>query len=380
MKCTFIVLTRICYCDIISVTKNFFGGISMKKILALILSVAMLAVICVPFAVSADDKKAIDITDTVSFATAVEMYEGKLPIVRDDAIFLDPYDELDYTNTVGSNHANRTIYVSSTAGWTNYSNDEIFLAVCEDDMTSFVYPVVWAGVTTPLQFEFTVTEEDDYEIVVVGCAQIKEADVNNDKKDRGFCVSIDDNQELYQVNAADTKAMFRDYAYNYSVEKALAGIKTDNGTNSQDMQFGYWYNIVFHLTKGKHVFKYYNLQYSGNEDLAFSTSSRFNYAGAFVQKSLSESELKAYEYPVITTEEETTAEETPAEVTTAEITTVETTAAQVIETTAAATQPVVTTAEEKKPEAKSGCGSVVGGAVAVFVTVLGTAWIVRKKH
>ncbi|MCR5681655.1 MAG: hypothetical protein K6G29_04310, partial [Clostridiales bacterium] len=51
------------------------------------------------------------------------------------------------------------------------------------------------------------------------------------------------------------------------------------------------------------------------------------------------------------------------------------------EPTPAAETPTETPAADNKPAetAKSGCGSMIGGGFIVLVTVLGSAWIAKRK-
>lgn len=348
----------------------------MKKFLAAVLCILVISSLAFP--VFAD--KAIDATQDAKYATVIQMYNGKLPIVRDDAIFIPAND---YTNQLTGDNipgmANRTISIDEVTDWQPYFYDDFLI---DNEITEgiaiFDYPVVWDKTLGPLSYTFSVPKDDLYEFVVVGAAQIKADAVDNDAKDRGFCYSVDDGQK-YNVNISDTLGIFRDYSYSYTRAQADAEvIKTTNGENSKYYQMLYIYNLVLPLTKGEHVFNFYHLEYSGEVELGNSTSSRLNFAGFYVQRSLSDAELEAYVYPEITTlPEETTPEVTTAEQTTAE----QTTAEEVVETTPAAdvttaAAPAVTTAAEP---AKKGCGSSIAAGFVAAVAILGSAVVIRKR-
>ncbi|MBO4321770.1 MAG: hypothetical protein J5919_02130 [Clostridia bacterium] len=346
----------------------------MKKTLALIVSLVMLAALCVP---SSAAGKATDITDTVKCATMFEMMDGQLKIVRDDAILMGA---MDYTNDTTAadwsapGTGTRTLSVTNTKGWTNYMNDLDFLIDADDDSTIWAYPCIWSNIYAPMTYDFSVEEAGTYEFVVVGCAQIKADVVDNDAKDRGFCISVDGGDK-YQVNISDTKGVFRDYTYTYDYPDAKADeIKTTNGVNTQNYFMAYYYNIVMDLTAGKHQFEYWGLEYSGDLDLSQEKGPRLNYAGTYVQKYLSEAEIELYTYPEVTTEEVTTKPETTKAATTAAVTTAAPTEPAVDETTAAP-EPETTTAAP----AKKGCKSSFGAGI-LLVAVMGTAVVFKKRH
>ncbi len=346
----------------------------MKKTLVLVISVILMIALCVPLYAAG---KAIDITDTVKCATMFEMMDGKLKIIRDDAILIPATD---YTNAISGDDlpgtGTRTLTVTNTVGWTNYFNDQDFLLDAADDSTIWQYPCIWSKILGPMTYDFTVEEAGTYEFVVVGCAQIKEEAVDNDAKDRGFCVSVDGGDK-YQVNISDTKGVFRSYTYDYTYDGVKADeIKTANGVNTTNYFMGYYYNIVIDLTAGKHQFEYWGLEYSGDQDLSQSTGPRLNYAGTYVQKYLSEAEIELYTYPEYTTEEVTTKPETTKAATTAEVTTAAPTEPTVDDTTAAPA-PVSTTGAPKTEE--SGCKSSVGACV-LLVALAGTAVFFKKRH
>ncbi|MCQ2428291.1 MAG: hypothetical protein MJ137_07850 [Clostridia bacterium] len=347
----------------------------MKKFFVMLLALSMLLAICIPATAA---EKAIDITDSIKVATYIEMMDKKLKIVRDDAYLMGA---MDYTNDTSSadwkapGTGVRTLSVVDTKGWTNYYNDLDFLIDAADDSTIFAYPCIWSNITGPMTYEFAVDADGIYEFVVLGCAQIKDSDVDNDAKDRGFCVSVDGGQK-YQVNISDTKGVFRNYTYDLTYETAMSDeIKTTNGTNTSNFIMGYYYGIEIELKAGKHQFEYWGLEYSGAEDHSQKTSSRLNYAGAYVQKALTDAELETYVYPEVTTEEVTTKEITTKALTTAAPEpTAEPTTAPADVTTAT---PAGDTTAAPAP-AKKGCGSVIGAGVALFA-VLGTALVFKKR-
>ena len=349
----------------------------MKKIIAIVVCVLTVCLLALP----AFAERAIDATQDAKYATVIQMYNGKLPIVRADAVFVDAYD---YTNALEGDSipgmATRSITIDEVTDWQPYFYDNfLYENSISDGIAFFDYPVIWDKTLGPLNYTFSVPKDDIYEFVVVGAAQIKADAVDNDAKDRGFSYSVDGGQK-YNVNISDTLGIFRDYSYSYTRATADAEIiKTTNGENSKYYQMLYIYNLVMPLTKGEHVFNFYHLEYSGEVELGNSTSSRLNFAGFYVQRSLSDAELEAYVYPEITTLPEET---TPEEVTTAEQTTEEqTTAEEVVVTTPAAevttATPTVTTTAPAP--AKKGCGSSVAAGFIAAVAVLGSAVVIRKR-
>ena len=353
----------------------------MKKAAVVLLSALMILALSVP--AFADDVKATDISADVKIATVIQMYDGKLPIVRTDALFVPATS---YTNTADNTEnwkdpGNKIRDISiDEVDWQPYFYDDfLYDNEITDNFAMFGYDCIWSEIPGSMNYNFSVPKDDLYEFVVVGAGQITEANLDVDAKDRGFSFSIDGGAKS-QVNLSDTLAIFREYTYSYKRADAIeAQIKTTNGENSKVYQMCYVYNIVVPLTRGEHVFNFYHLEYSGETNVSQSTSSRLNFAGFYVQRSLSDAELEAYTYPEITTlPEETTPEVTTAEQTTAEQTTAEevvvTTPDEVV-TTATPTPTVTTTASA--PE-KKGCGSFAACG-AVIVALLGTAVVIRRK-
>ncbi len=191
-----------------------------------------------------------------------------------------------------------------------------------------------------MKYSVTIPETGEYEIIVVGAAQIKAENVDKDAQDRGFCISFDGG-EKNQVNVSDTLATFRDYTYDYTVSSAKGAsvLKTSKGQNSQVYQMSYIYNLKFQLGKGTHTLEFWHLEYSGNETLG-GNSTRMNLAGFYVQK-------------------------VPVVVTTAAATT------KAAATTAAAAKAATTSA-------KTADASVI--IASVMVTAAATAIVIRRKR
>ena len=226
---------------------------------------------------------------------------------------------------------------------------------------------------------FEVEEAGTYELVFVGAAQIKEENVDNDGKDRGFVFRVD-NGELRQVNVSDTSGTFREYAYEYSgADLEDTKIQTANGVNSYYYQMTYYYGIQVELTAGEHTLEFYHLFYSGETLFESGNGTRLNFAGAYVQKWLSESELKDYTYPSDETAEETTAEiteaPTEAEAPTDSVTEAptETEAPTSVETTVESVTVPCTESVEG-----SGCGSILGLGTAV-VAMAAALMLYRRR-
>ena len=350
----------------------------MKKFLAAVLCILVISSLAFP--VFAD--KATDLTPDVKVATVIQMYDGKLPIVRTDAQFVPATrytnDENNTENWKAPGNKVRDIAIDEVDWQPYFYDDFLYDNEITDRFALFSYDCIWSEIPGSMNYNFTVPRDDLYEFVIVGCGQITDANLDVDAKDRGFSFSVDGGPKS-QVNLSDTLAIFRAYTYNYTRTEAIESqIKTTNGENSNVYQMCYVYNIVVPLTKGDHVLNYYHLEYSGESDVSASTSSRLNFAGFYVQRSLSDAELEAYVYPEITTlPEETTPEVTTAEQTTAEQTTaeevVETTPAEVVTT---ATPTVTTTAPEP---AKKGCGSSIAAGFVAAVAMLGSAVVIRRK-
>jgi hypothetical protein len=249
----------------------------------------------------------------------------------------------------------------------------------------FAYPAVWANSATDpydhgrLSYKFTVEEAGTYELVIVGCGQIKAENVDNDSKDRGFVYQIDGG-EMFQVNISDTAGAFRDYTYDYDKATIEAGtLATTNGVNSQVYQMVYYYGMQMYLEAGEHTLDYYHLFYSGETLFESGNGPRLNYAGAFVQKYLDGVAWENYEYPETTAPETT---EAPEETTKAPEET--TKAPEVDETTKApevdATEAPSTKAPEttKAPEKTGGCGSMIG--FGVLFALVPAAIVLKKKR
>lgn len=358
----------------------------MKKILSLIIVCIMALTVCIPtFATSA--APAEDITDSVKFATAMEIYTGFLPVVRTDAQFISCFDYINGGDSgfTAPGTGTRGVYMCDFP-FDNFFNDRFVVKISKKNQeVELEYPCVWQnnysdGSPAKFVYNIDIPKDGIYEFVVVGCAQITDADVDKDDKDRGFSISVD-GQNKKQVNISDTQLAFRKYEYYYSVNDIKdTNITTANGVNSYYYQVGYVYNIQYELTKGSHTIEYYHLEYSGSERLDTTNSSRLNFMGIYVQEYLTDVELALYKYPEtseIVETEETTKEkvETKPAVTTSakEVTAAPTEAA---ETTKTPVADVTTKADETK---KSGCGSFVGGGAVVLVAIFGSAIIASKR-
>ena len=320
----------------------------MKKLLA-VLMVTTLIVSMMTFTSSAADRP-VDITADVKCITAYDMYAQKLPIVRADAVFIPApeYDQSKVAKAPGAGMRTITFTDWEAAGMEFYFDDYFNLG---DGY--FMYDAVWANSNETeydhglLQYTFEVEEAGTYELVVVGCAQIKAENLDIDEKDRGFAFSFDGG-EIKQVNISDTLGIFRDYSYNYDKAELDATKEvTTNGENSKHYQMAYYYGIPVELTAGTHTFEYYHLFYSGEFNFESGNGPRLNYAGAYVQKFLSDAELENYQYPVIETQEVTTAPVTEAPVTEA-------------------------------PKTSGGCGGFV--ALGVVAALIPAAVVIRKKR
>ena len=351
----------------------------MKKLTAILVAIVLMLNMMAIMASAADTTaKPIDITNDIKWVTAYEMYEKKLPVVRADAVFVPA---MDYQAATAPGSGIRTIMFTDweTSGMTNYFDDYFN---CDDGV--FMYEAVWANsVADPydhglMSYTFEVAESGTYEIVIVGAGQIKADAVDNDAKDRGFVVQVDDG-DLQQVNISDTAGVFRDYSYSYGKADLEAGlITTTNGVNSQHYQMTYYYGIQVHLTAGTHTLNYYHLFYSGETNIESGNGPRLNYAGAYVQKYLTGVEWESYQYPE-TTAPETTAEPetTQAPETKAPETDAPTEAPEVTE--APETQAPETKAPETQaPKSEGGCGSMVG--FATIIALVPAALVLKKKR
>lgn len=362
----------------------------MKRITALFILVAMICTAMVISTSAAIDAttlpKPTDITDQMKYVTAYEMYAGKLPIVRDDAIFMagNEYDAAVIGKAPGSGARQIQFTDWAEKGFEYYFEDQFNLG----DGDFYYDTAVWANCADDVDdrgqmlYHFKVEEAGTYELVFVGAAQIKADAVDNDAKDRGFTYSVDGG-ELKQVNISDTKGIFRDYSYIYSGAELEAGtLPVTNGENSQYYQVCYYYGFTVDLTAGDHTLEYYHLFYSGDAPHSKATengnTSRLNYMGAYVQKYLTDAELANYKYPEIATTQETT---TLAPVVTTEKpkdTEAPTAAVTTKAPTPGATEaPDVTTKAPAEPAKKSGCGSVIG--LGILAAIIPAAIIIKKK-
>ena len=350
----------------------------MKKLTAILVAVVLLMNVMAIMASAVDpNATATDITNQIKWVTAYEMYEKKLPIVRADAIFIHSGD---YEAATAPGSGIRTITITDWVekGMTSYFDDYFN---CEDGI--FMYDAVWANsVADPydhglMTYSFTVEEAGIYELVIVGCAQIKEENVDNDEKDRGFAYSIDGGA-IEQVNISDTSGVFREYSYAYSKADIEAGtLYTTNGVNNKHFLPTYYYGIQISLTPGTHTLEFYHLFSSGETAFTSGNGPRLNYMGAYVQKWLTDAELASYVYPERTTEEVTTAAPEPETTAAPETQAPETQAPETAapETQAPATQAPTTEA----PKAEGGCGAMVGfGTVLAIIPV--AALVIKKKR
>ena len=355
----------------------------MKKLLAIIM-ITTLIVSMFTFTSAAADRPA-DITADIKWVTAYDMYAQKLPVVRADAVFIPApeYDQSKVAKAPGAGMRTITFTDWETAGMEIYFDDYFNLG---DGY--FMYDAVWANSNETeydhglLQYTFEVEEAGTYELVVVGCGQIKAEALDNDEKDRGFAFSFDGG-EIRQVNISDTQGIFRDYSYNYDKAELDATKQiTTNGENSKYYQMTYYYGIPVELTAGTHTFEYYHLFYSGEFNFETGNGPRLNYAGAYVQKFLSDAELENYQYPVIETQVVTEAPVTEAPVTEAPATEAPATEAPATEapvTEAPATEAPTTQAPTTEaPKAEGGCGGFV--ALGVVAALIPAAVVIRKKR
>ena len=345
----------------------------MKKLTAILVAIFML--VNMMAIVASANALPTDITAQIQWVTMYEMYEKKLPIVRADAVFV-PATE--YTAATAPGSGNRTITITDWAekGMESYFDDYFNLG---DGF--FWYDGVWANsVSDPydhglMTYSFSVAEAGIYEIVFVGCAQIKAENVDLNEKDRGFAFSID-NGEIQQVNISDTLGTFRDYTYTYGKADLEAGtIVTTNGVNSQLYQPTYYYGIQLNLTAGAHTLEFYHLFNSGEYVFESGNGPRLNYFGAYVQKWLTSDELANYKYPELTTEEVTTAAPEPETTKAPETEAPETEP----ETEAPTTQAPTTQAPETDAPKEGGCGSMMSiGAILAIIPA--AALVIKKKR
>jgi hypothetical protein len=347
----------------------------MKKITAILIAIFMLANMMA--VVASANALPTDITNQIQWVTAFEIYEKKLPIVRADAVFMNA---MDYTAATAPGSGIRMCTITD---WAERGLEEYFDDYFHDGDGFFFYDAVWANSTKEpydhglMTYNFSVEEAGIYEIVFVGCAQIKAENVDLNEKDRGFAFSID-NGDIQQVNISDTLGIFREYKYEVDKATYEANIlPTTNGVNHQLFLPTYYYGIQLNLTAGSHTLEFYHLFSSGDFVFESGNGPRLNYFGAYVQKYLTDDQLAAYVYPELTTEEVTTAAPEPETTAAPETQAPETQApeTQAPETQAPATQAPTTEA----PKAEGGCGAMVGfGTVLAIIPV--AALVIKKKR
>lgn len=358
----------------------------MKKLLVFVTLFALLlsaSALGVSAAIDASTLETpTDITADVKWVTLYDLYAQQLPVVRDDAqlIFANEYDATKAGKAASGGVRTITINDWAEKGMKSFFNNYFDL---EDGVFSFD-STVWANVVAndnwddrgQLVYEFTVSEAGTYEFVFIGCAQINEADVDNDAKDRGFAFSIDDGK-LSQVNISDTRGIFRNYKYDYSgAELEEKKITTTNGENSYYFEPTYYYGITAELSAGTHTLEFYHLFNSGETKMT-GNGARLNFMGFYVEKYLTDAELADYKYPE-TTPAETTTPSPAKETTTPEPEKETTTPEPEKETTPAdkGTTPAPKDTSTTAPE-KSGCGSVM--SLAVLAAVIPAAVVLRKR-
>jgi hypothetical protein len=346
----------------------------MKKITAILIAIFMLANMMA--VVASANALPTDITSQIQWVTAYEMYEKKLPIVRADAVFMNA---MDYTAATAPGSGIRMCTITD---WAERGLEEYFDDYFHDGDGFFFYDAVWANsVADPydhglMEYSFSVEEAGIYEIVFVGCAQIKAENVDLNEKDRGFAFSID-NGEIQQVNISDTLGIFREYKYEVDKATYEANIlPTTNGVNHQLFLPTYYYGIQLNLTAGSHTLQFYHLFSSGEYAFESGNGPRLNYMGAYVQKWLTSDQLANYKYPETTVEPETTPapETTKAPETEAPATEPATEAPVATEAPAATQAP-----ETQAPEKTGGCGSMMSvGALLAIIPV--AALVIKKKR
>lgn len=355
----------------------------MKKLTALLVAVVLMLNMMVIMA-SADATKPTDITADIKWVTAYDMYANKYPVVRADAIFIDANE---FDPSLVAELPGTGTRICSFTDWATNGMTDYFPDVFSLGDGYFGYPAVWANSNKEtydhgrLSYKFTVEEAGTYELVIVGCGQIKPENVDNDAKDRGFTYQIDGG-EMFQVNISDTLGAFQGaYTYDYNKEDLDATkITTTNGVNSTHYQMTYYYGMQMYLEAGEHTLDYYHLFYSGEHAFESGNGPRLNYAGAFVQKYLTGIAWDNYVYPETTAPE--TEPETEAETKAPEVD--ETTKAPDEETpavdqTTAAPQPEQTNAPTTdKAEEKKGCGSMIG--FGVLFALVPAAIVLKKKR
>ena len=242
----------------------------MKKAASIVLLATMIFtvfVLALPVAgIAGMDPVPTDITDQVKWSTVYEVYSMKLPVVRLDAVFVHAQDYDMALAKAAPGSGNRTVTFTDWS-FPFFFDDPFNLGdgVFHYDNVKWQNPANKEDVNDhgTLTYEIEVSEAGRYEFVVLGCAQITEANLDNDAKDRGFCYSIDGGP-MYQMNISDTLGVFREYSYIYSsTDLKEREIKTTNGVNSFYYQPVYYYNMFADLTAGKHKFEFHALAYSG---------------------------------------------------------------------------------------------------------------------
>lgn len=357
----------------------------MKKITAILVAIVLMLNMMAIMASADATPTVTDVTNDIKWMTAYDMYLNKAAIVRADAIFLHSgdYDATLIAKAPGTGTRMVTINDWAEKGMEVYFDDYFNLG---DGY--FAYDAVWANSGSDpydhgrLSYKFTVEEAGMYEIIVLGCAQIKEGDVDNNEKDRGFAVQVDGG-EIQQVNISDTSGVFRNYTYAYSQADIEAGTYyTANGVNNEYFLPTYYYGISVNLSAGEHTLDYYHLYSSGDFVFESGNGPRLNFMGAYVQKFMTDAERDTYVYPAITTEEVTTEapepETTKEEVTDApEQSSAEATDAP--EDPVQTNDPSVTPEQTNAPEPeKKGCGGMVG--FAAILALIPAAIVIKKKR
>ena len=356
----------------------------MKKITALLVAVVLMLNMMAIMASAEATPTVVDITNDIKWMTSYDMYLNKTAIVRADAILIETgtYDSTLIAKAPGGQMRMVTFTDWAEKGMQNYFNDYFNLG---DGF--FAYDAVWAESGSDpydhgrLSYKFTVEEAGMYEIVILGCAQIKEENVDNDAKDRGFAVQVDGG-DIQQVNISDTMGTFREYEYSYSQADIEAGtIYTTNGVNNKYFIPTYYYGIQVNLTAGEHTLDYYHLYSSGEHVFESGNSPRLNFMGAYVQKFLTDLERDNYVYPETepvtepVTEPQTEPETEPQ---TEPETDPQTDAPEAPEQTQApSVTPEKTDAPTTTPE-KKGCGGMVG--FAVILALIPAAIVIKKKR
>ncbi len=355
----------------------------MKKFLVSAIILAMLlTLVSVPASAIPEGCTAVDITSEVKFASAMQMYDQGLAIIREDATFVESFD-YDQASLVGSTSAAtvRSIKVSDFDDAAHRNQAQFDVHNYGDG--DFLYTCIWASnasatETSKVVYKFNAPESGEYEFVFAGAAEIKAENVGNPERDRGFSFSIDGGEKK-QVNISNSPLQCRGYNYEYTVAEALACVT--EGTYAK-YQIGYVYNIKVQLTAGEHTLEYYHLEYSGDTITNTTNNSRLNFAGFYYQKAIDQVAFDNYVFPEA--EAETTEEETTGEVTTgnnddtsgAEQTTDKAPEDDKTDKPSSGNNNTPTTDPVAEP---SGCGSTVSAAAICFAFV-GAAFVISKRR